>query len=105
MKIIIYKTPTNKTHFSDWLSTLDPKSKAVIRTRLDRVKLGNFGDSKVIKDGNEIRELRIEYGPGYRIYFGVKNMVIIIVLMGGDKGSQNRDIIKAKQYWLEYKGS
>jgi putative addiction module killer protein len=65
--------------------------------------LGNFGDSKIIKGGDGIWELRINFGPGYRVYFGKKGTTIIILLLGGNKGTQERDIIKAKKYWLEYK--
>ena len=54
-----------------------------------------------IKNGNGICELRIDYGPGYRIYFGKKGMLTIILLIGGDKKTQDRDIAKAKQYWLQ----
>ena len=103
IKIIVYTTKTGKSPFFDWRDKLDIKTRAIIRTRLDRVALGNFGDSKPIKNGNGICELRIDYGPGYRIYFGTKNMCIIVLLIGGDKSSQNRDIAKAKQYWLESK--
>lgn len=64
--------------------------------------LGNFGDSKAIKNGNGIRELRVDFGPGYRIYFGMKGPVVVILLLGGDKNSQNKDISKAKNYWNDY---
>lgn len=79
--------------------------RAVVIKRLDRIKLGNFGDAKRIKNGNGIWELRIDHGPGYRIYFGQEEGRIVILLMGGNKKSQQRDITKAKQYWLQYKES
>ena len=103
IKILIYSTSSGKEPYSDWEETLDKMTQAIIKNRLDRIRLGNFGDAKRIKNGEGIWELRIKYGPGYRIYFGKKGSSIIILLLGGDKGSQNRDITKAKRYWLEYK--
>ncbi|TET35293.1 type II toxin-antitoxin system RelE/ParE family toxin [Candidatus Dependentiae bacterium] len=101
IKIFIYRTKNGRVPFSKWKDSLDEKTRAIVRTRLDRVRLGNFGDSKRIKDGNGIWELRISYGPGYRIYFGKMKTTLVILLVGGNKGSQKRDIEKAKQYWLE----
>lgn len=103
MKITIYSTKTGKSPFLDWLQDLDRKSKAIIRSRIDRLSLGNFGDSKSLRGGEGVKELRIAYGPGYRVYYGTKGTTLIILLLGGDKGSQNRDIQKAKRYWLECK--
>ena len=67
------------------------------------MRLGNLGDTKLIKNGNGIFELRIDFGSGYRIYFGKYNNSIIILLLGGDKKSQTRDIEKAKNQWLDCK--
>jgi|SRR5579859_5100891 len=103
IRINIYSTNTGKSPFSDWLEDLDIKTRSIIRTRIDRIKLGNFGDAKLIKNGGGIKELRIDYGPGYRVYYGMKGNIIVILLFGGDKGSQTRDIEKAKKYWLECK--
>lgn len=104
IKIVIYATNTGKEPFSDWENELDKKVRAIVINRLDRIKLGNFGDAKRIKNGNGIWELRIDHGPGYRIYFGKEDTTIVILLTGGSERTQNRDITKAKQYWLEYKG-
>ena len=101
IKILIYCTKNGRAPFSKWKDSLDEKTRAIVRTRIDRVRLGNFGDSKRIKNGNGIWELRIAYGPGYRIYFGKRKSTIIVLLTGGDKGSQKQDIKKTKQYWLE----
>ena len=105
IQISVYRTNTGKVPYFEWEDELDNFTKAIVTNRLERIKLGNFGDAKVIKDGGGIWELRIDYGSGYRIYFGKQGSAIIVLLMGGDKKSQNRDIKKAKQYWLEYKGS
>lgn len=105
IKIFIYVTKTGKSPFYAWQNKLNVNTKALIKTRIDRVRLGNLGDSKAIKNGAGVYELRINRGPGYRIYFGKKGSMIVILLIGGDKNSQKRDISKAKQYWLEYKES
>ncbi len=103
LKIITYTTSTGKEPFTSWLNQLDTKTRAIIFSRLARVKLGNFGDCKLIKNGEGILELRVDYGPGYRIYLGKKEITLIVLLIGGDKGSQAKDIIKAKLYWRTFK--
>lgn len=77
------------------------KGSAVIRARLERIKLGNLGDCKSI--GHGLSELRIAFGPGYRVYFGQEGVKIIVLLCGGNKSSQTKDIAKAKLLWMEYK--
>lgn len=103
IKIIIYTTRTKKEPYSDWENELDNVARSIIISRLDRIRLGNFGDAKVIKGGEGIWELRIDFGPGYRIYFGKEKEVVVILLTGGEKKSQDRDIQKAKRYWQDYK--
>lgn len=105
IEIIVYSTHTKKEPFKEWLEDLDTRAQVIVITRLDRVSLGNFGDCKQIKNGDGTWELRIDYGPGYRIYFGKKGTTIVVLLTGGNKTSQSRDITKAKKYWLEYKES
>ena len=102
INIVIYKTSAGKVPFIDWLEDLDKTTRSIVKTRLDRLRLGNFGDTKSIKNGEGIRELRIDHGPGYRIYYAMQGTKIVILLVGGDKRSQTRDITKAKHYWLEY---
>lgn len=75
----------------------------MIKSRINRIRLGNFGDAKMLKGTGGIWELRIDWGPGYRIYFGKAEKMIVMLLTGGDKKSQTRDIEKAKRYWLDYK--
>jgi len=77
--------------FSEWLDALrDIKARARIQARIERLSLGNAGDVKPVGAG--VSELRIDYGPGYRVYFKKVRRTIIILLVGGDKGSQNSDI-------------
>ena len=88
-------------YFLKWLSNLrDIKARAKIRVRLNRIRLGNFGDAKSV--GNGIFELRIQYGPGYRVYFAKVDNIIVLLLCGGTKSMQNKDIHHAKLYWEDY---
>lgn len=82
--------------FSNWFKSLrDRRAKARIQARIDRIELGNFGDVATVGEG--VRELRIHYGPGYRVYFVQRGSVVVVLLSGGDKSSQNSDIKKAKE--------
>ncbi len=103
IEIVIYATKNKKEPFTAWLDDLDVKNQAIIATRLHRLQADNFGDCKQIKGGIGIWEFRIHLGPGYRIYWGKKKETIVVLLCGGDKKSQNRDIEKAVKYWLDYK--
>lgn len=103
MKTLLhYLLPNQVDPFGEWLDSLkDRKARAKIFTRLDRLALGNPGDCKSIGAG--LSELRIDFGPGYRVYFGQDGEILIILLCGGDKDSQDKDIIVAKEYWADYK--
>ena len=103
-EILNYITPDGNIPFEEWLNSLrDINARTKIKARLRRVELGNLGDYKTV--GGGVCELRINYGKGYRIYFGQVGSVIIILLSGGDKDTQQNDIQKAKQYWLNYQRS
>ena len=98
----IYVTEEGREPFSEWLASLrDVKACAKIRVRLDRVSLGNLGDCHGVGEG--VRELRIDYGPGYRVYIGQEGVTIMLLLCGGDKSTQTKDIETAKRYWNEYR--
>jgi len=100
-RLVVFERPNGQRPFQDWLQKLaDSKARAVIRARLERVRLGNFGNCRSVGDG--VEELKIAYGPGYRVYFGRKSKILAILLCGGDKGSQRPDIERAKQYWKEH---
>lgn len=87
--------------FSKWLYKLkDIQGKVSILRRVDRMKKGNFGDYKPLGDG--INELRLKTGPGYRIYYTQKDDEIIVLLIGGDKSTQSKDIEKAKELLKEF---
>jgi putative addiction module killer protein len=86
--------------FSKWLAALrDPKGTARIVARIDSARLGNLGDSRSL--GGGLHEMRIFAGPGYRLYFARRGQVVIVLLCGGDKSSQQRDIARAKQLLAE----
>jgi len=98
----IFVTEEGREPFSEWLTSLrDIKARAKIRVRLDRASLGNLGDSHGVGEG--VQELRIDYGPGYRIYLGQEGETMVLLLCGGDKSTQTKDIEKAKRYWNEYR--
>lgn len=102
-EIRIYKAPQGKEPFTEWLQSIgDVKMRARIRARLDRLAFGHYGDRKSV--GHNIHELRLDFGPGYRIYFGEHGRQIIILLCGGDKSSQSMDIAKAQSYWQQLRG-
>jgi putative addiction module killer protein len=82
--------------FSNWLSGLrDRMAKARIAKRIDRIAQGNLGDAKPV--GNGVSELRFTFGPGYRVYYVERGNTVVILLCGGDKDSQERDIARAKE--------
>lgn len=99
-EIRIFKTISGKEPFEDWLVNIKDKTiKARIRRRIDRLMLGHEGDSKSVSKG--VYELRLMFGSGYRIYYGKLGDLIIVLLLGGDKSTQEDDIKKAQAYWKE----
>ena len=101
-QIEMYQTLAGKKPFAQWFDTLkDAKAKALILDRLDRVKLGNFGDTTYVGDG--VSELRFHSGPGYRLYYTKSGTQIVVLLCGGAKGTQPKDIKLAKQYLADFK--
>lgn len=99
--IKLYVTRSGKTPFLEWLERLrDEAARAKIRVRLDRVRLGLLGDYKSVGQG--VCELRIPFGSGFRVYFGQEGSRIVILLLGGDKRTQNKDIQTAIKYWKDY---
>ena len=100
-QISIYSTENNKEPFNIWLCSLDKKFQKRVLSRLIRIQNGNFGDYKQLD--NDLYELRLDFGCGYRIYYTISNNKIVILLGGGDKSTQNKDIQKAKKYLATYK--
>ena len=100
-EILTYKTLDGKCPFDIWLNNLDNSTKARIIKRLEMVAEGNYGDFKKID--SDISELRFKFGAGYRIYYTEVENIIIILLYGGDKSTQSKDIKKAKVYLQDLK--
>lgn len=98
--VLIYSTNLDEEPFSDWLEDLDKTNAARVLQRLERLKEGNYGDYKNLGEG--IYELRFFFGSGYRIYFAEDGDTIVVLLYGGDKKSQTKDIAKSRVYWKDY---
>jgi putative addiction module killer protein len=86
--------------FEEWFDSLSLQVQVRVDARLDRIKLGNFGDFKPVGEG--VFELRFKFGPGYRIYYALAEQSLVLLLVGGDKSSQTGDIKLAKKLWIEY---
>ncbi len=100
-RLILYETQDGTIPYEEWFYSLrDVNIRSRIRTRINRLFRGNFGDSKSI--GKGVFELRFHFGSGYRIYFGIDQQTMVILLLGGDKGTQRRDIEFAFAYWSDY---
>ena len=98
-----YLDDNGKAPFLGWLYSLRDKTAVYrVRARLDRIELGNFGTAKSVGDG--VSELRIDHGPGYRVYYAISGKRVVLLLVGGDKSSQHKDIETAKAYWKRQKG-
>ena len=90
-----------KDLFMEWrLQLRDTKAKIAIDRRIYRMELGNFGDHKFCRDG--VWELRVDEGPGYRVYYAIAGTQVVLLLYGGDKRTQDADIDRACEYWTEW---
>ncbi len=97
-----YVTADGQIPFDNWFDSIRvSKTQTIISKRLDRVRMGNLGDYRSV--GGGVFELRIDYGRGYRIYFGQVGTTIVLLLCGGDKSSQIKDIRQAQEYWRDYR--
>ncbi|MEY2831445.1 MAG: hypothetical protein RLZZ574_703 [Cyanobacteriota bacterium] len=99
-KIQKYITADGVCPFDEWFDRLDFTLQARIDVRLDRVSLGNFGDRKSLEGG--VFELRFQFGAGYRVYFGLDGNQVVLLLIGGSKKTQNKDIKTALRLWEAY---
>ncbi len=102
MQLLRYQREDGREPFSEWLNGLrDKMAQARIRLRLRQVEAGNLGDCEPVGEG--VLELRVHVGAGYRVYCGRHGKTVVLLLCGGDKASQARDIEQAKQLWTEWK--
>ncbi|MFP5277560.1 MAG: type II toxin-antitoxin system RelE/ParE family toxin [Acidobacteriota bacterium] len=96
-----YLTPEGKDVVAEWQTRLhDARAKIAIDRRINRLELGNFGDHRFCRDG--VWELRIDVGPGYRVYYALAGSQIVLLLAGGDKRTQKADIDRACAYWQDW---
>jgi len=97
-----YLSRAGKDVFDDWLTQLaDLHAQAKIASRINRVAAGNFGDCKPLRSG--LYELRVDWGPGYRVYYAMIGRECVLLLCGGDKRKQSADIERASEYLRDYK--
>ena len=88
------------SEFAEWFAALgDQRARSRIAARIVRIEAGNLGDCKSVGAGAS--ELRVDFGPGYRVYFAIRGRELVILLCGGDKGSQRRDVVKARRLAAE----
>lgn len=100
--IEIFKTENGRLPFKQWLNDLsDMKARVAIELRIDRLQLGNFGQNRSL--GGGLHELKIDVGPGYRVYFAKVGLQVILLLCAGHKKSQQKDIATAREYFNDYK--
>ncbi|HUV70221.1 MAG TPA: type II toxin-antitoxin system RelE/ParE family toxin [Terracidiphilus sp.] len=101
LEIRHFLTPDGKDIYSDWHRKLrDTKAKIALDRRINRIELGNFGDHKFCRDG--VWELRIDVGHGYRVYYAIAGIQVVLLLCGGDKRTQDTDIDRACEYWQDW---
>jgi putative addiction module killer protein len=96
-----YVSAAGKSYFTDWLNKLrDMQARARIDVRLNRLANGLIGDTKFVGEG--VSELRIDWGPGYRVYFARDGVTVVLLPCGGDKRTQQKDIDHVIEYWKDY---
>lgn len=101
-EVKLYEAQEGRFPFRDWINgVIDPRLRSIVARRVNRVRLGNFGDHRALGEG--LFELRIHDGPGIRVYYGRIGNQIVILLCGGDKNQQLKDIHRAHMYWRDYK--
>jgi putative addiction module killer protein len=98
--VVVYQDARGREPFTDWLGHQEHVVRSVVLRRLGRVADGLLGDVKPVGDG--VHELRFNLGAGYRVYLGLDGAVVVVILCAGDKGSQRRDIARAKTCWQDY---
>lgn len=101
IRVVEYLDAAGQSPFGDWFDGLDGQAAIKVRRSIARIEAGNFGDAKPV--GKGVIERRIDVGPGYRIYFGRDGDDLVILLAGGTKKRQQKDIETAQSYWAAYK--
>lgn len=99
--VVQYEKADGECPFANWFDALETQAALKVRAAIARMESGNFGDVKSVGDG--VSERRIDWGPGYRIYFGRDGSELVVLLVGGTKKRQQTDIRSAKENWADYK--
>lgn len=102
-QLLVYKKENNQKPFTDWFLSLDKALQDKVNYKLTQIQYENYSNCSVLKGTDGVKEARIHTASGLRIYFAEENQQIIILLAGGDKDTQKRDIQKATEYWEDYK--
>jgi len=103
MKVNFYKNENGREPFSDWINNLDKTLRAKVQVKIAKLENNNYSDCSILKGTDGVKEARIHTASGLRIYFTEENNQIIILLAGGDKDTQKKDIQLAQEYWQDYK--
>ena len=101
LEIRYYLARDGRSPFEGWFASLDPVARARITVAVARLEQGNLSNAKGVGEG--VFEYRINFGPGYRVYFGRDGEILVILLTGGTKKRQQRDIVAAIEMWADYK--
>ena len=101
LELRYYLTASGESPFEGWFNDLDAAAAAKVSVALVRLGQGNTSNAKTVGEG--VQEYRIDWGPGYRVYFGRDGETLVILLTGGTKQRQQRDITRAKEFWADYK--
>ena len=100
-EIIIYQTEDGRIPYEEYIEALDRRARLLIARRIQRASVGNFGDHHSLDGG--LHEMRLDYGPGYRVYYMHHGRTLVILLLAGDKSTQSADIRKARIYQADFK--
>jgi putative addiction module killer protein len=101
LEIRYYVAPGGQQPFAEWFADLEPVARAKVARAIARMEQGNLSNVKPVGEG--VHEYKINFGPGYRVYFGYDGDVLVILLTGGTKRRQQRDIDASRRYWQNYK--
>ena len=100
VEIRYYQTASERRPFQEWLDSLDNTMQQLVAVRLTRIRRGLFGDAEPVGEG--VFELKIDIGPGLRVYYGKDGKIVVIVLHAGEKKRQSADIKRAQAFWRDY---
>jgi putative addiction module killer protein len=101
IEVLLYQEKDGSAPFAEWFDALDEQAAAKVTIAVERLRHGNFSNIKGVGEG--VQEFRINWGPGFRLYLGRDGDKLVILLTGGTKRQQDKDIARAKEHWADYK--